>query len=222
MMAAGDAAFASRQSARQSIGIWDLLVWAFQRECAQLDPPGDMGGFGRHMMSSSYLICQHEMLGCHIDGGGRSPTHPDADLVSAALAVLPDANGGWRMATTLAELARAGTTPDWRVPVSIDPVNWNRNGHGKMAAVEVAGVVDPAYGFPMVITARGNIDKRYGKCCPVIVRGDASQQARARRVYLDWWGALLSLRASFRLHQDLTSFWVSKAMPPREPWKKTI
>ncbi|MBU2360411.1 MAG: hypothetical protein KKB02_16030, partial [Alphaproteobacteria bacterium] len=98
-MMARDFTRASRGAAKD-IGIWPLLVWAFRTECAQLDLGGgrDQLGHGYGYASMTSIIAQHEQLGCRIDGGGRSDPHPDADLVAAAVAVLPEGCGGARMA----------------------------------------------------------------------------------------------------------------------------
>ena len=51
-----------------------------------------------------------------MDGGQHkmgSYTHADAEVVAAAVAGMPDSLGGIRMAIQVAELARAGMTPDW-------------------------------------------------------------------------------------------------------------
>ena len=40
-------------------------------------------------------------------------THADAEVVAATVAGMPDSLGGKRMAIYVAELARAGMTPDW-------------------------------------------------------------------------------------------------------------
>ena len=70
-------------------------------------------GFG---FGLEYVLIQRARLGCKVDGGGRSSqsyTHQDAEVVAATLAGMPDSLGGKRMAIYVAELARAGMTPDW-------------------------------------------------------------------------------------------------------------
>ena len=42
-----------------------------------------------------------------------SYTHADAEVIAATVAGMPDSLGGKRMAISIAELARAGITPDW-------------------------------------------------------------------------------------------------------------
>lgn len=54
---------------------------------------------------------QRAVLGCKVDGGRHkrdSYTHPDAEVIAATVAGLPDSLGGIRMALRVTELARAG------------------------------------------------------------------------------------------------------------------
>jgi hypothetical protein len=46
-----------------------------------------------------------------------SGTHTDAEVIPATVAGMPDSLGGIRMAISLAEIARAGITPDWMLGV---------------------------------------------------------------------------------------------------------
>ena len=220
-MMARDFTRASRGAAKD-IGIWPLLVWAFQAECAQLDM-GDArtvigGGFGYASMTS--IIAQHEQLGCRVDGGGRSDPHPDADLIASAVAVLPEGCGGWRMAVTIAEHARAGTIPDWRVRTAIEPSGTIRNQHARQAETEDAKYLGINGWQPWERkNRRGGIVLETVRYCPVTIRGGAAEIAAKRRAYLLWWSALFNLRTSFQLGRDLSAWNVTGTMPPREPWK---
>jgi hypothetical protein len=42
-----------------------------------------------------------------------APTHEEAEVIAATVATMPDSLGGKRMTIRVAELARAGLTPDW-------------------------------------------------------------------------------------------------------------
>ena len=102
---------------KRALGVQAALEWAFQVEKAQLELPVrrdiNQEGFG---FGLEYVLIQRARLGCKVDGGGRSSqsyTHQDAEVVAATLAGMPDSLGGKRMAIYVAELARAGMTPDW-------------------------------------------------------------------------------------------------------------
>ena len=102
---------------KRALGVQAALEWAFRVEQAQLElpPPKDVTeeGFG---FGPEYVLLQRAALGCKVDGGqhkmGRY-THPDAEVIAATVAGMPDSLGGIRLAIRVAELARAGLTPDW-------------------------------------------------------------------------------------------------------------
>ena len=103
--------------AKRALGVQAVLEWAFRVEKAQLElpPPKDVSeeGFG---FGLEYVLLQRAALGCKVDGGQHkmgSYTHADAEIVAATVAGMPDSLGGIRMAISVAEMARAGMTPDW-------------------------------------------------------------------------------------------------------------
>ena len=124
---------------KRALGVQAVLEWAFRVEKAQLELPQrrdiDEEGFGFGM---EYVLMQRALLGCKVDGGGKksqSYTHEDAEIVAATLAGMPDSLGGIRMAISVAEMARAGLTPDWMpgaVPRCV-PIDLKRNRHGDRA-----------------------------------------------------------------------------------------
>ncbi|SMO98972.1 hypothetical protein SAMN06265173_14818 [Thalassovita litoralis] len=212
--------------AKKIISIHALLEWAFRRECARLDFAEDgesILGYGYASMTA--MILRHEQLGCRIDGGGRSEPHPDADAVAAAVSALPEARGGRRMAVWIAELARAGAVPDWMPDAAprVYPVETHTNRYGIRAKTEDAARLG-AHGWPMQSrrNRKGQIVQEAVLFCPVSVRPTVADIARARRSYLDWWGALHELRCSFQIYSGLSSFDVSCEMPPRAPWLKNV
>jgi hypothetical protein len=138
----------SRQGGKvkRALGVQQIFEWAFRVEKAQLDLPeppdperGEGFGFGLE-----HVLLQRAALGCQIDGGRfkiGSYTHEDAEVVAATVAGLPDALGGKRKAIRIAELARAGLTPDWMpgaVPHCV-PVETRRNQHGERSITVVVG-----------------------------------------------------------------------------------
>jgi len=130
---------------KRALGVQALLEWAFRVEQAQLElpPPKDAVeadyGFGLE-----YILLQRAALGCKVDGGQHkmgSYTHAEAEVIAASVAGLPDSLGGIRMAISVAELARAGITPDWMpgaVPRCV-PVDIKRIRHGDRAVSVVVG-----------------------------------------------------------------------------------
>ena len=102
---------------KRALGVQAALEWTFRIEKAQLELPlpkemkDEVFGFGLE-----YVLLQRAALGCKVDGGQHkmgSYTHPDAEVIAATVAGIPDSLGGIRMAIRVAELARAGLTPDW-------------------------------------------------------------------------------------------------------------
>ena len=207
---------------KRSIGVWDLICWAFRNECVSLDPYEEQTGIeARVSVDPLYQLMQIGQLGCRVQGGGCSPAHHDADIVASTIAVLPDERGGWRMACSIVEWARAGECPEWDIRPRVEPANTvaNRWGvHAQLADAQDLG----AHGWPhqVRVNRKGKSVRERVDYCPVEIRPSASVVARARRNYLDWYGALLHIRHALQL-SHLTSFCVSDRMPPRTPWKKT-
>jgi hypothetical protein len=99
---------------KRALGVQALLEWAFRVEKAQLElpPPRDVieEGFG---FGLEYVLLQRATLGCKVDGGQykiSSYTHADAEVIATTVAGMADSLSGKRMATRVAELARAGLT----------------------------------------------------------------------------------------------------------------
>ncbi|MDO6483080.1 hypothetical protein [Shimia thalassica] len=211
------------------VSILELINWAFQRECAQLDfcPISSITGARSQVRSMSAIIAEHERLGCHIDGGGYSEPHPDADLVADAVSHLSEGVGGRRMAIQIAELARLGATPDWMPDAfpRVLPVETHTNRHGTSAkTIDATSLGDAGWPAQPRRNRKGVIVHDAVRVCPVTIRPSVNDIARARRAYLAWYGALLELRAGFRLTDQLgalSAFLVTKEMPARTPWIKS-
>ena len=201
--------------AKRDMSIKRALEWAFGDECAriELDEVAESSGGVRPGVDMIHVLMQRGALGCQIDGGGVSHPAWEADVIASTVASLPDSHGGRRMAMQIADLARAGRAPDWMrdaTPRCV-PREWRNSKHGWRASVEV--------GREVVTVYRGRRTVRTEDYCPVTYLPTASQIAAARRNYLQWWGALLRLRAELTGLNILTSITLTQSMPPLEPWR---
>jgi hypothetical protein len=202
---------------KRALGVQAALEWAFRVEKAQLElpPPQDVSeessGFGLE-----YVLMQRAALGCKVDGGQYkmgSYTHADAEVIAATVAGMPDSLGGKRMAIRVAELARAGMTPDWMpgaVPRCV-PVEIKRNRHGDHAVTEVVGTVR--------VQVRGKWRTVEVRACPVRFSPDSRQIEAARRAYDDWWQALGWIRDGLIDGGMLREIELTGAMPKVRPWE---
>ena len=207
---------------KRALGVQAALEWAFRVEKAQLELPPPQGvteeGFG---FGLEYVLIQRAALGCRIDGGQHkigSYTHEDAEVIAACVAGIPDGLGGKRMAIRVAELARAGLTPDWMpgaVPRCV-PVEIKRNQHGERASTVVVGTAR--------IRARGPGARSTWKtveilACPITFSPHPHQIEAARRSYDDWWKALGWVREGLTAGGLLRELEVTTAMPKLRPWE---
>ena len=201
---------------KRALGVQAALEWAFRVEKAQLELPQrrdiDEEGFG---FSMEYVLLRRARLGCKVDGGGhksQSYTHEDAEIVAATLAGMPDRLGGKRMAIYIAELARAGMTPDWLpgvVPRCV-PVETKTNQHGELSTTIVV--------CTKRVLSRGKWRRVEVLACPVTWRPHPEQIAFARRGYEDWWKALDWARDGLLAGGMLREVQVTAAMPKVRPW----
>jgi hypothetical protein len=204
------------QKTKRALGVQAALEWAFGVEKAQLELPLPKGvaeeGFG---FGLEYVLLQRAILGCKIDGGQHKMggyVHVDAEVIAATVAGMPDALGGKRMAIRVAELARAGLTPDWMpgaVPRCV-PVDIKRNRHGDRAVSVVVG------------TARALIKGKWRvvevRACPVTFTPTPQQIDAARQAYDDWWAALDWVRDGLIAGGMLREVEVRAVMPSSRPW----
>ena len=201
---------------KRALGVQAVLEWAFRIEKAQLElpPPKDVSeeGFG---FGLEYVLLQRAALGCKVDGGQHkmgSYTHADAEVIAATVAGIPESLGGIRMAISVAEMARAGITPDWMpgaVPRCV-PVDMKRNRHGDRAVSVVVGTER--------ILVSGKWRTIEVRACPVTWRPHPEQIAAARRGYEDWWRALDWLREGLLAGGMLREMEVTATMPKVRPW----
>lgn len=202
---------------KRRLGIQQALEWAFGRECARLDlDVMDPEVGARPATGSEYVIWQRHMLGATVDQGGPawggSLPHHDAEVIAAFVANLTVAQGGRAMGARIAELAKAGITPDWMpeaTPKCV-PRGWRNTKHGYFADTEVVEKIE--------LLQRGRMVKLDVVWCPVTYTPTAQQIGSARRAYLDWWGALLALGADLRGCTMLGEVEITNAMPPMTPW----
>ncbi len=204
---------------KRVLSVQQALEWAFGKEKAELELPerpdperGQGFGFGLE-----YILIQRAALGCKIDGGQHkvgSYTHADAEVIAAIVAAMPDSLGGKRMAIWVAELARAGLTPDWMpgaVPRCI-PVEVKMNQHGERATTVVAGTER--------VLSRGKWRTVDVLACPVTYSPHPQQIEAARRGYEDWWAALGWVQEGLILGGMLREVEVTDVMPKFKPWKQ--
>jgi hypothetical protein len=203
---------------REVISIKGLLEWAFATECATLDYDeiGVALGIGLPSVGMEYRIGEGLALGKEPGlcvrpdtSFGRSYPHDDAEIVATILRNAVSFN----MAVRVAELARACRVPGWDLgqPV-LQPREWGKRNHlGRYGKAEVYREVST------IVRGRKRVRKEYWTPCVWVP--SAPQIAAARRGYLDWWGALLSVMGDLR-HVDLSRFVLSDVMPPMEPWKQ--
>jgi len=197
--------------------VQQALEWAFGKEKAELElpdrPDPERGiGFG---FGLEFVLLQRAALGCQIDGGRHklgSYTHEDAEVIAATVAGMPDSLGGKRMAIRVAELARAGMTPDWMpgvIPRCV-PKETKNNQHGERATTIVVGTER--------VRTRGKWRTVELLACPVIWRPHPEQIASARRGYEEWWHALEWARESLIDGGMLRDIEVSRVFPKEKPW----
>lgn len=204
---------------KRSMSVQQALEWAFRVEHAQLelpeppDPEREQGfGFGLE-----YVLLQRAILGCKVDGGQYkigSYTHEDAEVIAATVAGMPDNLGGKRMAIRVAELARAGLTPDWMpraVPRCV-PVETKRNQHGERATTIVVGTER--------VLSRGKWRTVEVLACPVTFSPHPQQIEAARRAYDNWWLALSEIRDGLIAGAMLREVDVTSVMPKQNPWER--
>jgi len=202
---------------KRAMSVQQALEWAFRIEKAQLELPLPRDvteeGFG---FGLEYVLLQRAALGCKVDGGQYKIggyTHEDAEVIAATVAGMPDTLGGKRMAIRVAELARAGLTPDWMpgaVPRCV-PVEMKRNQHGARATTIVVGTER--------ILNRGKWRTVEVLACPVTYSPYPEQIDAAQRAYDDWWRALDWVRDGLIAGRMLREVEVTSSMPKVRPWE---
>ena len=199
---------------KRAMSIRRALEWAFGDELAVIesDELTESAGSARIGFDPIQVMIERGALGCKVDGGGRSHPAWDAEIIASAVGNLPEEWGGKRMAHQIAEMARAGVTPDHMTDAKprCVPVEWRNNKHGKYARIEIYRTIETVH--------RGRRTKRHEEWCPVTYSPTQGQIAAARRNYLAWYGALLWVRGELASLGILSRIEITTAMPPMQPW----
>lgn len=204
---------------KKVVSVQQILEWAFGRECAQIrtDPHARLEGVTALGVDMIWIMMQRKELGgVRIDRSpGRSYPHDDAEIVAAVVENLPSNLGGIGMAIRVAELARAGITPDWMPEARprIVPREVSENQYGRKAKTEVIDVIEYK-------SRRGKV-RRDVIWCPVTVYPSPAKIASCRRAYLEWWAALAEIRVNIGC-VPLRDHVLSDVMPPAAPWNRVV
>ena len=209
---------AQRGALKGAMSVQQALEWAFGVEKAQLElpEPSDPERAHRSGFGLEYVLIQRAALGCKVDGGQHKIggyTHEDAEVIAATVAGMPDHLGGKRMAIRVAELARAGLTPDWMpgaVPRCV-PVELKRNRHGDRAATTVIGTAR--------VLSRRKWRTLEVRACPVTFAPHPQQIDAARRAYSDWWQALGWVQEGLSAGSMLREIDLTGMLPRERPWE---
>lgn len=196
------------QPAMRALSIRAALEWAFGAERVSIEFDDFAAPAGRDTI---HTLVQRGVLGCKVDGGGRSMAHDDAEVIASHVAALGPAFGGKGMAVQIASLARAGAAPDWMPDAKprCVPVDMRMHKHGLFARTEVIGREDIVY--------RGRKVRFDVAVCPVTFRPSVDQIAAARRAYLDWLRALIELRYQISV-TGLRTISLTPSLPSATPW----
>jgi len=201
--------------ARKVMPIADALHWAFATEHASLDFAEDKGDNVRPGVSPLWTVMQRGALGCQIDGGGWSAPARDADIIASAVAHLPQAMGGMRMALRIAELARAGVAEDWGQDLHprCIPVAWKgENQHGPQAETALVGYER--------ILSRGQWREFEVRACPVTFTASPARITAASCAWTSWRAALEWLASGLRSQGTLDRVVIADGLPEAEPWAR--
>lgn len=200
-------------AATRTMSVQQALEWAFATEKAQID--FDQYGahqFDRVGIDPLWRAMRLAEVGCVVDGGGSSDPHPDATIIAGAVeAVLPR-----KMALTVVELARARRPHAWEADATprIVPHAWHMTDDGNWTA-ETRKLEEVTF-----IDRKSRVKRYRPEVCPIRYAGGARVIGEARRVYLDWYGALLEVATHLRRPNALLTIEITDDMPPLSPWNQ--
>lgn len=187
-----------------AIDIEQLLIWAFMRERAQL------GGESLRTMypEDSIVRCERvNVLGGFITGGFvGSDTAADAETVAMAVGELRPA-----LSALVVRMARSGSRPDCRTGAfhRFEPTCWD-DGRG---SVERCPYADNQWWWED--TGKGR-RKRWSEWVPVRQMDAPESVSMMRRVYVEWWAALVELHDA--LEGRMCDWHLTAHFPPQYPW----
>lgn len=190
--------------------VLQALHWAFAVEKASVDFDDFAAPVGRDTIDR---LIRQGLLGCKVDGGGRSFPHDDADVIASLVARLPHAHGGASMAVRVAQLARIGASPDWMPgarPACV-PQEVRLTKHGARARSECVGQV--------VTMFRGRKVVHDVMACAVTYRPSRDEIAAMRAEYDAWFGAVAWLWEALR-GGGLRTVQVMGGLPAFRPWER--
>ena len=206
------------ETGKELISVRGLLEWAFGVEFASLEYDWLDEFTGGYPSKSIVAVIGEQLalgdepgVGVRVDTSiGRSLPHDDAEIVAAVLRMAVP----WSQAVRVAEFSAAFSLPKWDLGAQrIEPREWSReNQSGARGKTEVCRVVK--------YRSRGRIRERKDFWVPCRWVPTASQIAKARREYLDWWGALLAVQAGLN-GVELQRFEMTSQLPPMQPWRKS-
>lgn len=179
---------------KRVVCIEELLVWTYQRQCAdQVDKRRAHTGLA--MRLNTNILLRHAALGVRVDCGGASgmgknDMHPDAEQVHECVSRLPVTERG-----LVISHAKTDSIPDWEPDGDNPRMLPKRKSNGK----------------PKVITD-GN--RRYAYI-PIYLHPDPDYVAYVRSVYSTWWEGIS------RVHSALPVLGDYEVTPPESrslPW----
>ncbi|RAP39368.1 hypothetical protein BYZ73_20910 [Rhodovulum viride] len=204
---------------RRAMPVRAALEWAFGTECARLDHDEieAVGGTGWRSYGMEYVALERAQLGTRVDvSRGRSSPHDDAELIATVVRnTLP-----WYAATLVADLARAGRTPDWMPDARprLRPDEWQHNRPRLWAKSRDSSEAPDGWQPIPRRNRKGVIVHDAVRFTPCHWDPTPGRIAAARRAYLDWWGYLLSVQAALK-GADLLGVSVTGDMPSMTPWR---
>jgi hypothetical protein len=194
---------------RQPTTMWQLLIWAYQRQKAHLGE-GDASTGNRPGLSPTAVVVQRLLLGASIDGGRRHGPHTgggsvcDADALEVHGYVLQLG----KHARQVIETASGGHVPDWQPfypPARVSPV-WRMKKGQRVPVMLYDENRNPL------------------NACKIEITGFAPDRARRwiehhRDIYTRWWAALTVLHGKLAARQPLQRWLIGGVGAEPTPWR---